>query len=55
MFFLKWKAIEFGLPTTLFDAVVFNKIKAQTGGNIKMMITGGAPLPKETQYSLVLV
>ena len=43
-----------GLPTFLLDLIVFNKIKAALGGNLKFAISGGAPLPKDTQEFLTV-
>lgn len=33
-----------GLTASLMDVVVFNKVKAELGGKIRMLISGGAPL-----------
>ena len=41
-----------GLPTKPFDTLVFNKIKEQTGGNLRFALSGGAPISKETQEFL---
>lgn len=39
-----------GLPGSgILDAVVFNKIKAATGGRLKLCMNGAAPIAKETQ------
>ncbi|KAJ3414882.1 long-chain fatty acid-CoA ligase [Chytridiales sp. JEL 0842] len=54
VFELKWLFITLGLPTGIFDAIVFNKIKAQTGGRLKIALSGGAPLPKSTQKFLTV-
>lgn len=43
---------EKGLPTPLLDRLVFNKIKEQLGGRLKLAISGGAPLSVETQKFL---
>lgn len=32
---------------TIYDALVFNKIKARLGGNVKLMVTGSAPISRE--------
>lgn len=49
---LKYKLMQAGLPTAPLDALVFNKIKAQTGGRLRVAFSGGAPLPAETQKFL---
>lgn len=52
---LKWAAITLGLPKWTFsplDKIVFNKIKAQTGGRLELLISGGAPIPKDSQQFL---
>ncbi|KAI8456961.1 hypothetical protein BY996DRAFT_6430642 [Phakopsora pachyrhizi] len=36
----------------LMDAVVFNQVKAQTGGNLRFALSGGAALSNETQEFL---
>ncbi|KAI8851535.1 Sec63 Brl domain-containing protein [Chytridium lagenaria] len=51
-FELKWGLIQLGLPTFILDAIVFNKIKNQTGGRLKFALSGGAPIPKSTQKFL---
>jgi long-chain acyl-CoA synthetase len=51
-FDLKWLCITLGIPTGILDAIVFNKIKAQTGGRLKIALSGGAPIPKSTQKFL---
>jgi len=43
-----------GLPTTVLDAAVFNKIKQQTGGRLRYALSGGAPISKETQEFLTI-
>ncbi|KAJ3182113.1 long-chain fatty acid-CoA ligase [Irineochytrium annulatum] len=48
-FDLKWALIQLGLPTGILDTLVFNKIKALTGGRLKFALSGGAPMPKTTQ------
>ncbi|CAO3627798.1 unnamed protein product [Mucor hiemalis] len=45
---------ERGLPAPLLDRLVFNKIKEQLGGRLKLVISGGAPLSKETQKFLTV-
>ncbi|TPX31236.1 hypothetical protein SmJEL517_g05365 [Synchytrium microbalum] len=49
---MKWSLIQAGLPTGLLDAIVFNKIKDGTGGRLKFALSGGAPIPRETQEFL---
>ena len=34
----------------MLDAVVFKKIKAATGGGLKICMTGGGPVAEETQH-----
>ncbi|KAJ3102695.1 long-chain fatty acid-CoA ligase [Phlyctochytrium bullatum] len=51
-FELKWFLIQCGLPFGFLDAIVFNKIKAQTGGRLKFALSGGAPIPRSTQKFL---
>ncbi|KAI9011204.1 hypothetical protein BC832DRAFT_529632 [Gaertneriomyces semiglobifer] len=46
---LKWKLLELGLPTTFLDKTIFKKIRDGTGGRLKFALSGGAPMPKETQ------
>ncbi|KAF9914890.1 long-chain fatty acid-CoA ligase [Lobosporangium transversale] len=38
--------------TGVFDAVVFNKVRQQTGGRLRFALSGGAPLSQETQRFL---
>ncbi|TPX47220.1 hypothetical protein SeLEV6574_g00968 [Synchytrium endobioticum] len=49
---LKWQLIQAGLPTGILDAIVFKKIKDQTGGRLKFALSGGAPIPRATQEFL---
>jgi long-chain acyl-CoA synthetase len=46
---LKWLLIQYGLPTRFLDSLVFSKIKDQTGGRLRLALSGGAPIPKSTQ------
>ncbi|KAJ3271497.1 long-chain fatty acid-CoA ligase [Borealophlyctis nickersoniae] len=47
----KWRLMKIGAPTNLIDAV-FAKIKASTGGRLRMALSGGAPVSAETQQFL---
>ncbi|KAI9362425.1 hypothetical protein DFJ73DRAFT_812305 [Zopfochytrium polystomum] len=49
---LKWTFLGLGLPTGWIDAIVFNKVKSQTGGRLRFALSGGAPIPKSTQRFL---
>ncbi|CAG8484402.1 9547_t:CDS:2 [Scutellospora calospora] len=40
------------LPTKPLDIMVFNKIRQQTGGRLRLALSGGAPISKETQEFL---
>jgi long-chain acyl-CoA synthetase len=40
--------------TSLFDAIVFNKIKEATGGRVRWSLSGGAPLAPETQEFMTI-
>ncbi|CAG8571996.1 4706_t:CDS:2, partial [Dentiscutata heterogama] len=42
------------LPTKPLDIMVFNKIKQQTGGRLRLALSGGAPLSEETQEFLTI-
>lgn len=50
----KLAARKYGLPgvASLADAVVFNKVKAQTGGRLRYVLSGGAALSRSTQEFL---
>jgi hypothetical protein len=50
----KLAAKKYGLPGVagLADAVVFNKVKAQTGGRLRYVLSGGAALSRSTQEFL---
>jgi len=42
--------VSSGLPGgKLLDALVFNKVKAATGGRLRICLTSAAPISKETQ------
>ncbi|RIB07615.1 hypothetical protein C2G38_2213947 [Gigaspora rosea] len=44
--------MERELPTKPLDIIVFNKIRQQTGGRLRLALSGGAPLSTETQEFL---
>ncbi|ORY46054.1 long-chain-fatty-acid-CoA ligase [Rhizoclosmatium globosum] len=48
---LKWWLMSNGMGALAgpLDALIFNKIKDQVGGRLKLALSGGAPLPKSTQ------
>jgi long-chain acyl-CoA synthetase len=47
---LKSFLLRNGLPGWgIMDTIVFNKIRAATGGNIKCMVVGGGPIARDTQ------
>ncbi|KAI8923411.1 hypothetical protein BC831DRAFT_403765 [Entophlyctis helioformis] len=48
-FNLKWSLINMGLSGKFIDNLVFKAVQQQTGGRIKMALSGGAPMPAETQ------
>ncbi|KAG0202705.1 long-chain fatty acid-CoA ligase [Mortierella sp. GBA30] len=41
-----------GALTGVFDTVVFNKVRQQTGGRLRYALSGGAPISEETQRFL---
>lgn len=42
-----------GLPgSKLLDSLVFNKVKAATGGRLRLCLTSAAPISRETQEFL---
>ncbi|KAG0320087.1 long-chain fatty acid-CoA ligase [Linnemannia gamsii] len=43
---------KLGALTGIFDTVVFNKVKQQTGGRLRFALSGGAPISQETQRFL---
>lgn len=46
---------RYGIPTGLFDTLLFNKVKSQTGGRLRFALSGGAPIAKETQLFMTTV
>jgi long-chain acyl-CoA synthetase len=51
---LKRKFRLVGLPTGIFDTIIFNKTKLGLGGKVKTIVSGGAPLPKECHEFLTI-
>jgi long-chain acyl-CoA synthetase len=45
----KAKWVRRGLTTPMIDALVFKKIAEVIGGNLRVIVSGGAPLSPETQ------
>ena len=52
---LKQFSVKHGLPTAKLADVFFKKIRQQTGGNLKVALSGGAKLNNETQMFLTTV
>ena len=50
----KQAAKRYGLPTSPFD-LIFKRVKEQTGGRLRIAISGGAPISRETQEFLSTV
>jgi long-chain acyl-CoA synthetase len=48
---LKAKLMDWGMSGGMFN-VIFKNVRAATGGNVKLTVSGGAPLAKETQKFL---
>ncbi|KAH6601899.1 hypothetical protein BASA61_001699 [Batrachochytrium salamandrivorans] len=46
---LKWSLLKAGLPTKFLDSLVFKTVKQQTGGRLKIALSGGAPMAPESQ------
>jgi len=44
-----------GVPSPIWDAVVFSKPRGMLGGNVRVMLSGGAPLSSETQMFMKVV
>ncbi|KAJ3040367.1 long-chain fatty acid-CoA ligase [Rhizophlyctis rosea] len=47
----KWQLMKLGLPTGFIDPI-FAQIKANTGGRLRYVLSGGAPISPETQQFL---
>lgn len=43
----KKAAMSVGRDTPIWNAIVFKKFKAALGGNVRFVVSGGAPLSKE--------
>jgi long-chain acyl-CoA synthetase len=43
--------MDWGMSGGVFN-VIFKNVRAATGGNVKLTVSGGAPLAKETQKFL---
>ncbi|KAJ3367264.1 long-chain fatty acid-CoA ligase [Allomyces arbusculus] len=53
---VKQMSLFWGLPIGwLADVLVFNKVKAQTGGRLAVAMSGGAPISEDTQLFLTTV
>ena len=48
----KLNALYAGRETPVWNTLVFNKFKGLVGGNLALILSGGAALPKETQEFL---
>lgn len=46
------KGFKLPLLESLFDMILFSKIKAQLGGKVRVILSGGAPLSRETELFL---
>ncbi|KAK9766017.1 long-chain fatty acid-CoA ligase [Basidiobolus ranarum] len=43
---------SYGIPTSILDTIVFNKIKEATGGRLRFALSGGAPIAPATSEFL---
>ncbi|KAK6099727.1 long-chain fatty acid-CoA ligase [Batrachochytrium dendrobatidis] len=48
-FHLKWSLMQMGLPTGFLNSLVFHTVQNQTGGRLKLALSGGAPMAPDTQ------
>ncbi|KAL2913782.1 long-chain fatty acid-CoA ligase [Polyrhizophydium stewartii] len=53
-FNLKWFLPQMGMPTGFLDAVISKAVQQQTGGRLKLILSGGAPLPPEIHKFMVV-
>ncbi|XP_063900962.1 uncharacterized protein LOC135120568 [Zophobas morio] len=51
----KLERIKKGLNSSLWDLLVFNRAKKMLGGEVRLMLSGGAPLSVETQSFISVV
>jgi long-chain acyl-CoA synthetase len=51
---MKWSLMQLGLPSSFLD-FAFKPIKENTGGRLKMAVSGGAPIARETHQFLSTV
>lgn len=49
LYCLKFRFMQLGLPTGIFDKIIFNKTKDALGGRVRVIVSGGAPLGAECQ------
>jgi long-chain acyl-CoA synthetase len=53
---LKSFLFSYHLPgSSILDALIFNKVRDATGGRLRMCLTGGGPISKETQHFISMV
>lgn len=51
-FAYKARLLRMGHQTPLLDAVIFKKLRDQTGGRVRIMLSGGAPISRESHEFL---
>lgn len=54
-FWLKRRAQQFGHTSYLADFLIFNKVRANFGGRLRFILSGGAPLSPQTQLFINVV
>jgi len=47
-FFFKSRVIQYNFDTPILNKLIFDKIKAQAGGRLRVMLSGGAPISAES-------